>query len=256
MRNVFRESLWIGILTGILCSTAAFAAKKEKAAAPQAAAESTEGGAEEADVDKIKSKYWAQGDESQLGVVQNRAYSKAKKFELGLGVGKTFNDPFLNLLQYEGSFGYNFNEYWALSARYMHYNVSGSGALDKLEDSGKKANTVEPEYYAGLEGTGSFLYGKLSLLGKSIIYYDMHFSAGAGATKTENDSAAPTVSLGIGQRFYITQSTSLRMDYRAMTYEETVVEKEISKKLGQEVGKRRSWNHSVGLSLNFMFGGN
>ncbi len=206
------------------------------------------------EVEKIKEKYWAQGDESQLGVVQNRTYSKKEKIQIGLLGGRAMDDPFLATNFYGGNISYNFSEFWGVSVLGWKYNVSPSNALTVLRAGGKEANTIEPHNYIGAEASGSFLYGKLSLIGKKIIYYDMHFTAGMGSTNTENDSAAFTASLGLGQRFYITQNMSLRMDYRVQTYQATEIEKEITAQIGRVNGIIRHWNHVVGLEINYMFG--
>jgi outer membrane beta-barrel protein len=215
---------------------------------------SSTGEAEFLEVEKVKEKYWAQGEESQLGVVQNRLYTKGKKFQLGVLGAKAMDDPFLSSTTYGLNVSYNFTEFWGLSLLGWKYGVKASNALKTLRAGGKEANTVEPEHFLGSEATGSFLYGKLSLLGSAIIYYDMHFSAGAGVTKTENDAAAPTVSLGVGQRFYLTKMLSLKIDYRAQTFVATEKEKEITARLGQVNGKVRHWNHVIGMEVNLMFG--
>jgi len=224
-------------------------------AAPLAAqqAQTSEADTEILEVEKVKEKYWAQGEESQLGVVQNRTYSKAGKISLGLIGGRATDDPFLSTTAYGLNVGYNFSEFWGASLVGMKYAVSPSNALKTLRAGGKEANTVAPEHYLGAEATGSFLYGKLSLLGASIIYYDMHVTAGGGITKTENDSAALTTSLGIGQRFYLTKSLSLRMDYRFQTFVATEKEKEITARLGDVNGQIRHFSHVLALELGFMF---
>jgi outer membrane beta-barrel protein len=226
----------------VLMSSAAFAR-----------AEETQPDTEVLEVEKVKEKYWAQGEESQLGVVQNRTYSKAGKLQLGLVGGRATDDPFLSTTAYGLNVGYNFSEFWGASLVGLKYSVSPSNALKTLRSGGKQANTVAPEYYLGGEATGSFLYGKLSLLGASIIYYDMHVTGGGGITRTENDSAAPTVSMGLGQRFYITKAFSLRMDYRFQTFVATEKEKEITARIGEVNGKIRHYNHVLALEMGWMF---
>ncbi len=226
----------------VLMSSAAFAR-----------AEESQPDTEVLEVEKVKEKYWAQGEESQLGVVQNRTYSKAGKLQLGLMGGRATDDPFLSTTAYGLNVGYNFSEFWGASLVGLKYAVSPSNALKTLRRGRKEANTVAPEFYLGGEATGSFLYGKLSLLGASIIYYDMHVTGGGGLTRTENDSAAPTVSAGIGQRFYITKAFSLRMDYRFQTFVATVKEKEITERIGEVKGKIRHYNHVLALELGWMF---
>src|SRR5476649_915658 len=59
--------------------------------------------AEHVNVENIKSKYWARGDESELGVVQNRLYSKEHKIEVGVFGGVVATDPFLQVNSVGGS---------------------------------------------------------------------------------------------------------------------------------------------------------
>jgi len=224
-------------------------------AAISQAQEASDSEAEVLEVEKVKEKYWAQGEQSQLGVVQNRAYSKAGKLQLGLLGGKALDDPFLSNTVYGLDIGYNFDEFWGVSVMGLNYKVGPSSALEQMRKppSSKNANTVATYSYLGAESSASFLYGKLSLMGARIVYYDMHVTAGTGLTNTENDKLAPTFSVGIGQRFYITQPLSLRFDYRIQSFVATVTEKEISASLGNEIGKVRHFNHLMSFELVYMF---
>ncbi len=244
------RAIHFALYLGLLCFSVSFAQ-----APVENVPSSDESQAEAVDVEKIKTKYWAQGEESKLGVVQNRVYSKANKFQIGLLFSESISDPFLSIGNYGGSVGYNFNEYLGINAMAWQYKVKASNALNTLRDGGKQANTVEPKLFYGVEGTGSFLYGKLSLLGSAIVYYDMHVSLGSGFTKTENDPKSFTPTVGLGQRFYIGKLLALRMDYRVLSYQETVKEKEIITKIGEIQGTRRNYTHNLSLQIDFMFGG-
>lgn len=227
-----------------------------KAAAPEASADADADAAsagENLDVDAIKKKYWATGDESQLGVVQNRLYSKANKFQFGLAGGMAMSDPFLTLRPWSGSFGYNFNEFFALNAYGGKISSRASNALVTLREGEKEANTVIPKNYWGVEGMGSLLYGKLSLMGASIIYYDFYVTGGAGSFKTEWDRSL-SLSAGVGQRFYVTRWLSLKVDYKALRYKETVKEKEKESEIGQVIGTRTNWTHTLMFGLDFLVG--
>ena len=209
----------------------------------------------ELNVEKIKEKYWAQGEESELGVVQNRLYSKERKFEFGAFAGIIGSDPFLNMSCWGGLIGYHFSEYFALNFTGWKHMVSKSSALQFFEDRvGATTNINPPYYYLGGEITANILYGKLSLVGKSIIYYDMHLMAGMGATATESGTYF-TPGAGVGQQVYLNQTISLRLDYRLQYYRETIVQKVIPTKMGQVVGQRNNWNNAVTLGFDFLIGG-
>ncbi|MBS1985419.1 MAG: outer membrane beta-barrel domain-containing protein [Bdellovibrionales bacterium] len=242
------------LLAGASVSTLAWSQTKVVAPAPSApVVAADEEAGEDVAVDAIKKKYWATGDESQMGVVQNRVYSKAHKFQFGLMGGIAFADPFLSLKPYGFNAGYHFSEYLGVNVLGWKIASSGSSALNTLMDSGKKANTVLPSSFYGAEATGSFLYGKLSLMGYSIIYYDMYVSGGMGMTNNENGNEF-TQMVGLGQRFYINRWLSLKFDYRFMHNKETVKEKEITADLGKVVGQRDNFAHTITLGLDALFG--
>ena len=209
---------------------------------------------EQVDVESIKKKYWARGDQSQLSVVQNRTYTKSNKWDLG-GLGGIVNsDPFLTIKSVGGSLGYHFNEYFSFHLIGWKDLVSKSSALTSFEKfSGGTANTNYPKYFLGGEANGSLLYGKLSVLGKAIIYYDLHLSAGAGVTKTESGDYFTPMG-GIGQRFYLSKNLSLRIDYRLQYYKERILEKEVPTKKGEVRGIRGNYSNCVTLGISFMFG--
>lgn len=242
------------ILIAILITMqSSFAADKPKAA-PTPPTNATAEENETVDVNAVKEKYWASGEEKDLGVVQNRTYKKAGRFQIGLLAGKTFGDPFLDISTFGGSFGYHFSEYIGVNVTYMKQIVQSSDALKTFEATrNATSNTNKPSYYLGAELTASLLYGKLSVVGKKIIYYDMYLAGGGGVTKTESGTD-PTYVAGLGQRFFVTNNISFRTDYRYMGYKETILEKVIPSKMGQAVAERTSQNHVITLSIDYFFG--
>ena len=109
----------------------------------------------------------------------------------------------------------------------------------------------------GTEGAASLIYGKLSLVGKSILYYDMHLLGGMGATSTESGTYF-TPHIGIGQQVFLNKNMSIKLDYRLMEYTELLLDK-IS--VGPNAGKpilgnpyRVNWTHSIVIGVDFLFG--
>lgn len=245
----------IGIAAVLILSFQPAFAGDTKAVLPDASqgpelAMSTE--AEQVNVDIIKEKYWARGDEAELGVVQNRAYSKALKLEAGVFGGFVTSDPFLNTKSSGLTLGFHFNEYFALHLMGFKSYVAPSSALTTFEETLKATTNNNPATgFLGSEVAASFLYGKLSLIGKAIIYYDMHVLGGMGATLTETGNYF-TPSIGIGQQVYLSKMISLRVDYRLMRYNETLVEKVITPKLGEVLGSRVNWTNSITLGVDFL----
>jgi outer membrane beta-barrel protein len=229
-------------------------------------ASSSQSDGERLNVDSIKEKYWARGDEAELGVVQNRTYSKKRKLEFSLLGGTLMTDPFLNVKTLGGTIGFHFSEY--LSAHIVGWKsyVSGSGAYERFQEVIQEKvgvpavpATNNPLWYLGGEAVGSLLYGKLSVLGKSIIYFDLHMLGGLGQTVTETGRNF-TQHVGIGQKIYLSKTTSLRFDYRAMHFNELLVNKKASADkatpptLDAPIGNRTNWTHAITLGIDILFG--
>lgn len=233
----------------------AWAEKADEASKP-----STEPQAERVNTETIKEKYWARGDESEIGVVQNRLYSKEHRYEASLLAGLDVTDPMLSVYTLGGRVGYHFSEY--LSAHVLGWKAAASPSATQTDllvnktpaQVGTVLNTNEPKWYAGGEAQWSLLYGKLSVVGKAIIHYDLHFMAGAGLTKTESGTDV-SENLGIGQQFFLGKSSFLNVDYRLIHYHETILQKVIPNQLGQEVGSRENYSSVFTLGIGWMFGG-
>ena len=204
------------------------------------------------EVEKIKEKYWAKGDDSEVGVVQNRLYSKAQRIELGAFFGFTSNDPFLSVKQFGGGLGYHFNEYFSIAAVGWQYSVSSSSALTTFEaQMNSTTNTNKPKSFYGLEGKASLLYGKLSLMGQKIIYFDLHALGGYGMTSTENGSYG-TPFIGVGQQIYLNRFFSLNVDYRLMTYSEQIVGRVPGPNYGVNLGSRTNNSSVITLGVSIL----
>lgn len=231
-------------------------AAEEKPAAP--AADDT--GAERVNTETIKEKYWARGNENELGVVQNRLYSKEHHYEFSLLGGFDFTDPMLSVHPVGGRIGYHFSEYFSAHLIGWKAFSGNSGTLNDLlanktpDQVGTAYNTNAPQYYLGSEAQWSLLYGKLSVVGKAIIHYDLHFMAGVGDMKTETGHDFEQ-HVGIGQQFFLGKASFLAIDYRLMHYHESIPQKVIPTQIGQTVGTRENFSNVITLGIGFMFGG-
>lgn len=192
--------------------------------------------------------------------MQNRYYKKANKLELGIFGGIASNDPFLSIREVGGTLGYHFNEYFAFSALYMSFLAKTSSAYStfKAETTAVEVNYNKPKQFYGGELGYSPIYGKLSLMGKMIIYYDLHLLAGAGLQTTENGKYLAPLG-GIGQQIYLSKLLSIRLDYRMLFYSEDIVERQGSTirgtTTGAKIGTRSNQTSVITLGATFLFGG-
>lgn len=197
---------------------------------------------EKLNVDNIKQKYWAKGSDAQMSVVQNRLYSKEHKIEFSLFGGSFSNDPFLSTKMFGTELGFHLSEYIGIHGYYWHLSSGkSSAASDFLKFAGFEANTNKPERVYGGEVTASLLYGKLSVLGEAIIYYDMHLSAGLGVMDTASGNYLSPV-FGVGQQVYLNQWSAIRLAYRRSYHSESV------KGLPN---KRNVWTDTLQVGLSF-----
>lgn len=242
--NSYHLTLLILFLTA---GTSSVWAEEKPTAASKEVGESVE-------VDKIKEKYWAKGSDTEMGVIQSRLYSNAKKVEVGAFGGLISSDPFLSTKHLGGSAGYYFNDYFALHAVGWKSQATGSAALKTFEgDAGFTANTNKAKSFYGVQASGDFLYGKLSLLGQMIIYFDLHVRGGLGRTQTESGSYL-TPFVGLGPQIHLNKRISLSFDYRLMRYQENIVGKAPGANYGKVVGNRVNYTDVISLGLTFSFG--
>lgn len=247
------------VLIGFAASNAnaaekASSASKRKSLEPSAA----DTGAEQVNVDAIREKYWARGDEAEIGVVQNRLYSKAKKISFSLFGGSLSYDPFLSTRVAGGSLSYYFNEYISAGVLAWKSWASPSQAYDTFRSNvagGIFAPTnAQYAYYAG-EVAASLLYGKLSVVGKKIIYFDLHAHGGGGMMQTASGSV-PAAHIGLGQQIFLEKWLAIRADYRAIYFKEDIKDGNIGRStFGQVIESRTNWTHAITIGVNFLFGG-
>ena len=260
MRNL--GFVFVRVLAGFLLAVPAYAEKPtaKPASAPTpvkvapATATGSSTGAEEADVQKIREKYWARGSEAEVGVVQNRLYPKRHRFELGINGGNLNGDPFLSVITVGASLGFHFSEFFALHVLYWKASVSPSSALKTLQtELNTTANTNEPKSFLGLDARASLLYGKLSLLGAAILYFDSYLSVGAGTLKTESGNYLG-ISGGFGQQIHLSRAFSINIDYRVIWYKEKIVGKVVGPpptgNLGADLGTRSNLSNSITLGFS------
>lgn len=211
------------------------------------------------DVNALRQKYWAKGDENELRVVRNRTYTKAGKIEVGGFLGITNTNPFLSVKNLGLSLGYNFTEYLGFEIDYWHYSVSASSAATTFENETAAegtphvADSNDPKDFVGGELLYSPIYGKLSLFGRAIIYYDLHLLGGAGETFTEAGTYLTPVA-GIGQQIWLTKQLSLRLDFRETFYKETVLAKTPGPTFLTPVGSNNNFSNIISLGFTYLFG--
>lgn len=196
-----------------------FIVATSQAFAQTAPAQKDNRGSDKLDIKKLEEKYWAAKDED-FSVVQNRRYVKAERFYVTGRTGIPFNDPYSSgtIMGLDG--GYFFNERYGLELSYNSYDLKDNDSVKQFVDSYGAMpdhNILKSSYF--LSGIWVPFYAKMSVLDKSIIYFDMGVSAGLGSinyeiAKAEGNESKSTIGykLGVFQQIFFSEHFALRAD--------------------------------------------
>lgn len=177
----------------------------------------------------------------EIRVIRPKAFSKRKRFELGIYTGPIIGQTFINTVLLGIDATYHFSEQWGLEL-----NGAYGLSIDKedkrilKEDFDISTLILRTEFMAGVNLLYAPIYGKYQLTSGKLIYFDTFLSAGAGMTGVrynydqcvnpdELDPAArenapippdpkvvtyPSIVLGGGQRYFLSKKDTLKWNVR------------------------------------------
>lgn len=153
-------------------------------------------------------------DFKQVSVIQRRYLPRTGRFQAYIGPAMTLNDPWFNVLGASVKLGYNFTEAWGIEGNYSFMSTDKTMALKELskENNITTENFVYVKNYYTLGVNWTPLYGKMTWLNEKIVYYDIYFSAGFGATEIQTGDNQETFNIGAGQIFSISKAYAFRWD--------------------------------------------
>ncbi len=201
---------------------------QSKAPTPPATA-----GGDKVDISDLESKYWAPKD-TDFSVVQNRTYSKEKRFMIAPQFGTVINDPYSEGNVYGATANYFWSERMGVQATWMKADMKNN---DATNDIGKLSATAgaTPDHgkLTGYYGVGFNIvpfYAKMSFWGKRIIYFDMAFTPTIGMTQYDQQieggnkgKSAFTYGLDVTQYFFFSRWFAIRADLKNNFYKQEVV---------------------------------
>jgi outer membrane beta-barrel protein len=186
--------------------------------------------------------------------VQNRRFTKEKRYFLSPTVGILINDSFTKGQSFGLSGGYYMNEQNGVEVSYLHYNVENSKTTDEI--FGLNGAPAYNKLTRQLTATYNWMpiYGKVSLFDKSIIYFDMGLNVGLGLTTYEKqledgdqEKNAITFIADISQQFFIKESLAIRFDIRNRFY------KEEREKYRNSTGTLDDFEHSLSTAIGIVY---
>lgn len=242
----------------ILAMSVSFTAYAQEDAAEDAAAAEESSAPEKVDMKDLEKKYWAPSDQGYT-VVQDRTYSKSKKFGVSLLGGPVLMYDFHDGFNFGLAASYHFNERWGVEASFMSYSVDQSETVDQVEDLGGTLDRGKVKMYYGISGRWVPFYSKMSFLGSKIVYFDMSFGLNLGMMQYEQQTISGSESqsgvafgFDISQTYFITPKFAFRVDYAMKFFNEEVVKFNPASP-GADPGSKLSDVSSLNVGLTYYF---
>lgn len=215
------------------------------------------GNSDKLDVEGLEKKYWSAKDDD-FTVVQNRTFTKNKKFYVSLMTGKMVNDGFIEGSSNSASLGYFFNEKNGINLDYTSYATKNNSVTNQFINRwgtsptfNSLMNTTSVRYF------WSPIYAKVSLLEKKILYLDFAIGVHLGQTGYKIMTLAggeekKTMHYGfdISQLWFLNKNFAVRFDIRnTWTTQE---QKDFNS--SADIGSSRFQDNAWLLGLNYFFG--
>jgi len=160
--------------------------------------------------------------DQDVHVVQDILFPKTGRLEIGGHLGWMPFDPLVTTPNAQFSIDKHFSEELALSVL-----IGGGYGLTtaKYKELTEPPYNVAPNAYRYLASaligvSWAPIYGKMTARGKSVSHYDVFFSGRLGGTLEQSVipgggmTVAPTLSLGVGARFFLPNGNAIRVELR------------------------------------------
>jgi outer membrane beta-barrel protein len=179
-------------------------------------------------------------------VVQNRFFLKDGRFEIAGTGGYVPNNPMVSRISGGFMGAYHLSEKFAAEGSIMYFPDRSNNDLKSLtkelvniaSDRSGQSNFEQPVQKMMLGATfvarWSPIYGKINLLGESVLNFDLYFIGGLGMLSSkkyyaysdsdtillrfEGNEVTVPVNVGIGMDFFVTQSVAVKLDARSFLY--------------------------------------
>jgi outer membrane beta-barrel protein len=172
--------------------------------------------------------YWG-NEMREVQVLQKRLYRKEDRWEFELMTGVIPNDEFTTYVPLGGRIDYFFAEDFGVELWGSYLIRISSELEDFLEANFNQSLLVElPQKLSWLAGANflwSPIHGKIGFFTDKLAHFDMHLAFGVGVVGTDVTKLARTEAkvdiagnVGLGLRFFLSDSIALRFDYRQFFY--------------------------------------
>lgn len=171
-------------------------------------------------------------------VVRPQKYTASEKIEVGVLVGYVSNDPY-NRIIVPGIVGtYHYGEHSAIEVHGGYALYTEKQLLGQVQNKIARDPDVvsRPQFFVTGNYVWSPVYGKLNAFGELVLHYDMYVLAGAGivsdeietntaqtpSVKTTTNKIFPATDIALGQHFFFSKKTALRVEIRPYIFWEQI----------------------------------
>lgn len=139
-------------------------------------------------------------DRDDIHSIHKKLYTKEGRHEIGLGVGGILSG----------------SKYALLTASYQYHFFENAGIEAGLGGFGFQLGDNERLSFYQASLTFSPLYGKVSLFTWAVMNFDIYILGGGGVASYSGitDGTSFMANVGLGQRFFINEWLSLKIEYR------------------------------------------
>lgn len=200
--------------------------------------------------------------DQRIRPVSGNLFLKDGRHEFSPTVDLSLNDAFFSKYVFGLRYAYHLSEKWSVGGNVGWALSTPSGSVTTCDSSGENCATPSKErlartpgdfdVLAGVDVSWAPLYGKISVLAEKVLHFDTYALAGAGVLRTRlagegevdpTSAIEPEVHLGVGQRYFLGRSATLRFEIRDVLYQ-------------QEIGGRNDLQNQLlfGVGLSFFLG--
>lgn len=165
----------------------------------------------------------------EVETLQKRLYRKESRWEFELFTGVIPNDEFYTYFPLGGRADYFFAEDFGVEVWGSYLIRVSSELRDFLESNFNQSLIVDIpqslQWLAGANFLWSPIHGKFGIFTEKLAHFDMHLAFGVGAIGTtvrnlneEKGKVDIAGNVGLGMRFFLSDSIGLRFDYRQYFY--------------------------------------
>ncbi len=159
--------------------------------------------------------------DSAAPVVQNRQVIKARRFQLGMGMGYSDRNDLYSHLLLSVSGRYHFTEFhaWEVIRIYTMLNQASSVFQEAFDQANLKPDVQQSCFQVVSSYVFTPIYGKYSWTDLHTIYFDIFATVGGGLRFA--DQLQPVLEVGLGMNHYLFKNRlSIVPEFRVRGYSE------------------------------------